>query len=670
MTISSKRSATVWLTTLGAALLLAACGGGGGGGGSAPPTPAPPPPPAPAPPSGTAFADPCVGGANFGVAALGGASVGKQASAAVVGCSGPLSNPQWVQTEGPAVELLSAKTQVIQFDVATAGTYAFRVSFNDASGVARTQDVRMTLTAPAVPARALARGHQAVRMGGGTSMRAWAAPGQTLSSVTWTQVDGPAVTFAAVDPFATSFRAPTVTRDTLLRLRATINTSAGAETDEVLVLVERHDQAPASNTAAIWSGDHISRVYPYRPTARYASALVPCAYDSAQTESNLCALSRLPFLGQETNGAMPTVEQVMDRVVVSHDWMGVNFERFLRTQDTRGDFRRMLMSTTAVVIGAHVRPSFYYAGTGAIYLDADYVWLTPAERDTIDELPDFRAGFGNELQYYSPWRYVKNNNYASLYFDPQRRVTRTLDDAMPDKAALMYHELLHALDFMPPSQYAGLNNALTVWGNISPRAQARQLVSDLLASRFGLTSAEHKALGQVQFQGATATATQRAYTADQVGAFFATDIATDTYAYSSIREDLAMGVEELLMSSRLGLQRDVGFIPKIGTDFQFGNVRWGQRGRVGDPTIKPRVRDAAAQVVPWLDASAIDGLPAPVALRVGASWNANLNPAPLGPLEASPDKRSLSAADAWRMRRAMERQRVHDQPKRLPGEAR
>jgi hypothetical protein len=59
--------------------------------------------------------------------------------------------------------------------------------------------------------------------------------------------------------------------------------------------------------------------------------------------------------------------------------MGEVFERFLRTQDTSGDIRRMLNSVTAMVIGAHIRPSFYLAGTGAIYLDARVFWLTPAQ---------------------------------------------------------------------------------------------------------------------------------------------------------------------------------------------------------------------------------------------------------------------------------------------------
>ena len=646
------------------ALMLAACGGGGGGSTPAP-TPAPPPPPAPAPtPVGL---DPCTGTNTYGVTTLGGEAVGKQAAAAVVGCSGPIANPEWVQIEGPTVALLSAKTQLVHFEPTAPGTYGFRVRFTDPVGTVRTEDVRLPVTTPAQTARAVVRNSQAVRMGGKISLRAWAPTGETINNVTWTQVEGPSVTLQNVDSLAKQFVAPEVSRDTVLRFRATLTTATGAsDSHDVMVLVERHVQASASDSSAVWGGDHISRTYAYRPTGPYASALVRCTYDSSLRDNALCPLSQLPFLAQDVApGQIPTVEQVMNRVIVSHDWLGENFEQFLRTHDTRGDFRRMLMSTTAIVLGAHVRPSFYYAGTGAIYLDADNFWLTPEQRDTIDEAPDYRAGFGNSLSYYGLWRYAKDSRSYLAYFDPQRRVTRTQNDLLADAGWLMYHELIHALDFMPPGQYAGLNAGLSAWGNIAPRFSARQLVSDLVSAAHPLKSNEMKGLGQVKFQGATATATQNAYTADQVAAFFSADLATDEYAYSTSREDVAMSVEEMLMSRRLGVQRDVAMIPRVGEDLQVSNVRWGQRGRVGDPRIKPRVRQAASLVVPWLDSAEVDALPAPVQMRVGESWGSNLN---LGPQASQQTDRrtALTAAEQWQLRKTMERQQVHEQPKRLP----
>ncbi len=594
--------------------LLASCGGGGGA-----------TEPDPAPPSGL-----CDSGVAFGTVTRAPARVGKNAAAALLGCSGVIGAPRWTQTAGPAVTLLSDQSQTISFDPPAAGLYGFNVAFTDPSGTHRTQAV--TLDVAAGTSMLTLRASHSVRMGGNVSVRAWPAVGSGVQSIQWTQLEGPAVALNTADPYVAIFTAPAVSSDTVIRLRATLTTTGGAtDSDEVMVLVERHTQASPNDAGALWAGDHVSRVHPFRAASPYADDLVPCAYDATQRGDNLCPLSRLPFLAQQNGGAPPTVEQVMDRVLVSHDWLGRNFETFLRTQDAQGDFRRMLMSTTAIVLGTHVRPSFYFAGTGAIYLDADNLWLTPAERDTVSEVPDFRSDFDRDLNYGAAWRYVQNNQSIFVFFDPRSRVTRGAIDLLHETGWLMYHELGHALDFLPPSTYGGLNSSLSAWANIAPRFAAAQLASDALSSQFPLTAAVLRGLAQVKFQGATADAMQRAYAPIEIAVFFTSDIATDEYNYTTSREDAAMTLEELLMSRRLNIQRDVAITDKItaGTTGNTLIVRWGQRGRIGEVTIKPRARVLAQALVPWFDANEVDNLPVPLAMRPNESWRANLAlPAP------------------------------------------
>jgi hypothetical protein len=627
---------------------LASCGGGAGS--------------EPAPPPATGL---CATGVAFGTVTLAQARVGKNAAAAVLGCSGAIGAPRWTQTAGPAVTLLSDKTQTISFDPPAAGSYGFNVAFTDPSGTARTQAVALDVAAGT--SLLTLRASHSVRMGGHASVRAWPAAGTSVQSITWTQLEGPPVTLNTSDPHVAIFTAPSVGSDTAIRLRATLTTTGGAtDSDEVMVLIERHAQA---DTGALWAGEHVSRVYPYQNGSPYANDLVPCTYAAGQRNDNLCPLSRLPFLAQQNGGAPPTVEQVMDRVLVSHDWLGRNFETFLRTQDAQGDFRRMLMSTTAIVLGAQVRPSFYYAATGAIYLDGDNFWLTPAERDTVSEMPDFRSDFDRDLAYSGVWRYVQNNQSIFVFFDPRARVTRDATALLHEAGWLMYHELGHAVDFMPPSQYGALNSSLSAWGNIAPRYSAGQLASDALSAQFPLTSAAMRGLAQVKFFGASADATQRAYTPNQVASFFGGDIATDEYNYSTTREDAAMTLEELLMSRRLGIQRDMAITDKITAATTGGTliVRWGQRGRVGSSTIKPRARALAQALVPWFNASEVDNLPAPLPMRAGESWNANLAlPAPprVAPREAPLLTREQQARLRWELRRMQHHQ--HAQSPRLP----
>jgi hypothetical protein len=364
--------------------------------------------------------------------------------------------------------------------------------------------------------------------------------------------------------------------------------------------------------------------------------LVRCAYDNSlyfrsSTDSNLCSAATLPLLQAEAGaGNVPTVEQIMGRVLVSHDFLGANFENFLNNQDPDGDFRRLLSGVTAIVIGSHVRPSFYTAGTGAIYLDANNLWLTPEQRDVVTEVPDYRSAFDDQLNFTGVGRMVKSNDYAIDSYPTYSRLTRPAQQLQYVLGRLMYHELGHASDFFSPAD-RNLNSALGIYMNVAPRIQNLSLPSDALANNYPLMSAEMKGLGQVMYQGATPTPLQKSYTAAQVGNFFSFDVANDDYAYSingsNSREDLAMLFEEFMVAYRYGAQYDIGYTQAIkDTDTaETLIVAWGQRGRIGATLVKPRIKLVLQRIAPWIPLSAVDSLPAPIQMRAGESWLANLN---------------------------------------------
>ena len=652
MTIS-----TASIRVASAALLVVALNACGSGDDSSTP-PAPVVPPAIAP---SLTCTPLrFGGATFSAVADASVAVGKAAGAVLAGCIGSLSNVQWTQTAGPAVTLLSAKSQAISFEPPSAGPYAFSVTFLDERGAPQTANVSVNAVAPSEPVAVLVRVDHAARKSGNVSLRAWPAlaAGETN---TWTQLTGPQVTLDASDPNRVLFVAPEVVRDTALTFRVTRRTAAGAsDTDDVFVLVENYTQAPpdpGGTLPFVFSDLHVSLTHPYRAAGPFASALVRCTYEAnlqyAGGSTNLCPLSTLPFLDQTTAGAVPTVDQIMDRVVVSHDWMGEVFEQLLRTQASQ-DILRLFNGVTAIVIGAQVRPSFYYALTGAIYLDADNFWLTAAQRDVINEAPDFRSDFDRDLMYSGVWRYTQNNQNIFLTFPATSRLSRDLTYLLAEAGWLLYHELAHASDFMPPAARPLLNNSLSAWANISPRFQSSQLVSDLMVASFPLQSAQLAGLAQVKFFGATADTTQRAYLPNDVASFFSSDLATDEYSYSTTREDLAMTFEEFMMFRNHTWRRDVAITDKIGpaTTSNTLIVRFGQRGRIGEATIKPRARYAVGEIAPWVNLVEVDNLPPPVPMRAGDSWAGNLVvPAPPGgfasalrlrtPLEVATDRALL-----------------------------
>ena len=613
-----RRPGALLLATL-LATLLAACGGGG---------PAPALAPAPAPPV------PAPAGCSVRIDADAGIEAGKTAGATALACSGTLADVSWTQVSGPAVDLLAARSPTVSLEPGVAGIVRLRADVHLADGSAASATADIVVSAAPAGSYVTLRADHSVRPETRTSVRAWPTlvAGETVRDIVWTQVAGPAVTMDTSNNKLLMFKAPKTAVDTVLKFRAVMTTSGGRQDqDDVMVGVETQAANPDH-----YLFDSTERVHAYRAAGVYTGVLARCAYAidlyyQNSVNNNFCSAGTLPLLQAEAGpGAIPSVAQIMGRVLVSHDFLGANFEQFLLTQDANGDFRRLLAGVTTIVLGSHVRPSYYTAATGAIYLDANNLWRTPEQRDVVTEVPDYRLAFADGLNYSAFGRQVKNNDYARRSFPSTRRLSRSNEELVLEIGRLLYHELSHASDFFPSTQRT-LNPVQSIYDNVTGRIGARTLASDALATQYPLQSDEMKGLGQVLFQGAAATEAQKAYTALDVGAFFSRDRASDDYAYSiyqdsNSREDLAMLFEEFMMSYRHGVQYDIAFTNAFvdGMTSAQAIVGWGQRGRIAEAAIKPRIKLVLARIAPWIDPAAVDALPAPILMRVGASWEANL----------------------------------------------
>ncbi len=560
----------------------------------------------------------------------------------VLATSGAIQSVRWTQVGGPTVALEDTRNKLVGCDIPQAGDYAFQAAVQDTDGTQRSAVIRFTASGSAPQANI--RLDRTVVTRSQVSLRAWHSFG-TSAQVTyqWQQTSGPTATLNATNQALLLFQAPQVSTDTLLTFKVTITAAGGASaTDEAWVL----DEAATIDESAIFyqyaNNTVTGNVHTYRPNAPHAADLAACTYSN--TLSQPCALSRLPFIAQETRS--PSVDDIMSRVLVSHDWMGQRFEDYLNQADTRGDLRRLLRPVTAVVLSADVRPSFYWAATGAIYLDPSDLWLTPEERDTIIETPDYRSNFDRDLQFSMPWRLVKNNDYTSYYYPPDWRGSRTLSDTLIDLAALLYHELGHANDYIPPADWDSLTNLQTPLS----AASAFQQTSAALTATYPLQSQEMRDLAGVAFGGTAATATQKAYRPADIVPFFVPDRAVDFYSYSDQAEDLAELFSFLLLRVRYGVDADVAITNHPQGDNVTAHdyiVTWGQRGRIGEAAIKPRVAFGAPRLLPELDvAAALASLPAPKLMRPGEDWVANLELGVLGTAAARPDVEKLRRAAA------------------------
>lgn len=521
---------------------------------------------------------------------------------------------RWQQIDGPNIALVSQNSPVLAFDTPTAGGYRFSLHVTG-SNLDVTGEIGINVDPASTGVLNVRQDHQVVE-GNNVSLRLGQQSELSAANISWCVASGPDLMVDVSDPFRPLFTAPTVTQDTISRLKVNANVNGNQLSDDVFVLTT---SAPAISSP--YFDTPVARTHAYRPASPYANVLANCVYSNQLNDS--CTINTLPLIGQTSSDL--NRETILNRVLVSHDWMGDNFAAFLAQMDPDSDFARLLQSVTAVVISYDVRPSFYWVVTGAIYLDPNDLWLTSSQRDTINEAPDYRSNFGNDLNFMMPWRYVKDNQYASLGVPITVRANRTLAQINPDLASLLYHELAHANDFFPRSVHATLTGPRLL-DDYSRRNASKSLISDQVSKTYPLTSTEMMGLANVSFLGAAASNVQKTYQALDVSTFFSTDIASDFYAYSSTREDTAMLFEEAMMSYRYQILRDVAVTNKpaiLTADSLI--IDWGQRGRIAQDSLENRAALVIDEILPELNGiSLVESLPEPINMVQGQSWRQTL----------------------------------------------
>ena len=361
----------------------------------------------------------------------------------------------------------------------------------------------------------------------------------------------------------------------------------------------------------------------------YADVMPGCVIIIRASDS--CTLKTLPLLGHEFEN--PSIDDVMSRVLVSHDWMATRFREVLNVLPA--DILTLFKATTAIVIDADVRPSHYTPRTGAIYIDPEVLWLNNDEKNAISKAKDFRSDFGNGLQFENVSRYVKGNKKAYKNYSLNSSATRELDDIIYLVASVLYHELSHANDSFPLGTHSALNSNKTVYqaylDNMQPVARA-------LSEKLPLKNEFLFDMAQILKVGMMAGESQKEVTGEYVGSQLEGDGANDIYSYVSketslsvavLREDVAMLFEEAMMKYHFDLDRDVAFLWKnpVGEKCNDFTIQWGQRSRIGDPKVSERAHFVVNAILPEANVTTFfETLSAPQALPTDVGWCSVLEP--------------------------------------------
>ncbi|WP_022941494.1 hypothetical protein [Psychromonas hadalis] len=341
----------------------------------------------------------------------------------------------------------------------------------------------------------------------------------------------------------------------------------------------------------------LSHVYSYTEQTLETPLRYPA---SCVNYTNNCTVAELPFIAMSYPDTK--IAEVMSRVVVSHDWMGERFESLLTLLPN--EILILLGSVTAVVISNNIRPSFYWTGSGAIYLDPATLWLTNEEKSTINQTPDYRDAFANGLKYDFFHRFVKDNRSAYSYHSLTGNEERSIDDILLPMASLLFHELAHANDFMPSTLMPSLNIENKTWSEINRFSSQRLNIK--LKQSYPISNTTLTAHAAVLYLGAKATEQQKQDNASDLGILMQQEGANHLYAYSHQAEDVAMLFQATMLNYYYDIKMDSAFViqPETGS-FTCNDyiVAWGQRHRIADAISRPRALFVSQQLLPSINFS-------------------------------------------------------------------
>lgn len=314
--------------------------------------------------------------------------------------------------------------------------------------------------------------------------------------------------------------------------------------------------------------------------------------------SDYCSVEELPFIA--LSYPQTEIEDIISRVVVSHDWMGKRFEELL--PQLPEEIITLLGSVTAIVISDNIRPSFYRTGSAAIYLDPANLWLSNEEKNTIDKNVDYRSGFGEQLSYRFLHRFIKDNNYAYTYYSLNGTQERTLEDIIVPMASLLFHELAHANDFMSQSLFPSLILTNSTSNEID-RLENKSL-NIKLQSNYPLTQQPLFDHATILYRGETASSEQQADSADYLGGLMQTEGSNHLYGYLHSAEDVAMLFQAVMLKKSFNIDMDSAFVIKPEGEYLTCSdyiVAWGERNRISEPQTRPRALFVAQQLLPNTD---------------------------------------------------------------------
>jgi hypothetical protein len=255
------------------------------------------------------------------------------------------------------------------------------------------------------------------------------------------------------------------------------------------------------------------------------------------TNKDSCSFSTMPLIGFRKDQI--EVSDILNKTLATNKGNLETFKNILNKMPKESLV--MFGSVNAVVISERINPSFYSFQSGAIYLSANYFWKG-SDVSPKSEGKDFRDDFGSMLNFSEQIDYYIKDQPLSKSL---KKNFRADEELFPFVAKVLFHELTHANDFFPRSFY--MTSELEESKTYNEVATYRLDNGLMLSQKIRLASNLLERTAAILYMGEKPSQTELNMNPKYVVNEFLEGDASDLYAYTNSREDLAMLVEHNLM---------------------------------------------------------------------------------------------------------------------------
>ncbi len=348
---------------------------------------------------------------------------------------------------------------------------------------------------------------------------------------------------------------------------------------------------PGTDSSLYQAPKTVDGYFAYKENQKYSNVLIDCIIVARGS----CSLNTLPFIGLEK--AIPSKDDIMNRLIVSHAWIGKRFSEFLNHYPKEAF--PLFNTVTAIVVGSNVRPSQYLPQGSVILLDPKDLWLTKTEFDSISKEKDYRTNLGDVLSFDFLRRPIKNNKLA--YTDSSLTYTkeRTIQDILFRFSYILFHELAHAIDYFHHSTISQYKRNIP-FSSLPVRDRQSKILNNT-NKNFSISSRTLKILAAKKY--IFRTQEHDTTTAKEAANEFSMDIATDLYSYVNNVEDFSMLFTVVASKKFFNVEYDIAFTNNPGSSKNCKDyiIAQGWRNRLANPAVKTRALTVAKNVMPSID---------------------------------------------------------------------